>query len=1791
MLLVASWQNTNAQCLPFYQHIESVSPTATWQTQMVSDGWEFTPTDALTGFVLISRNTSPSLSKSGTYSLASRTPNKMGQFATPKIQSPNLFSFWVLRTNTSADSYTVEVTNNGGTTWNLLSNGANSLYTTTITASLPSPVTVNAWYQVTVSGAFPAIASPGGYQFRITDDRIPGENGAMVFDDLSWSSSIPSQNTIILPDTNTTSACNFTIADGIIYTLYDNGANDLYNVNQFMNDIALIPANPAAKIQITFEEFGIRNSLGAVHYLQVFNSSTYTSQLGTNLSGFIPPPDLTSTAANGGMSFKFRSDAIVPTTTSYGFKIKVEAVRCTIPNTLAGAGTYNQANLTWVGSPSAVQYEVYQSTTATPVPVFGTVGTLTGSTTASYSATGLTAGTTYYYWVRSICAGDKSGWAGPVAVVPICSPVSVPYLENFNGYAGGVLPPCTSATSTSWQTNAVNGNLYSNGEFTSFFTRGISLTAGQLYRISYDYSAFGPTASEANLQVAIGTTNVAPTESNITDFTKLSERNFIPVNIQSSIENFTAPTTGTYYIRFFLNDVSAPSVALNLDNIKVEVETCLPPTIANNYTGPNTTSLSPYLTGVTDFTADISWNVPVTGVPSSGYLYYVNTSNTPPAYLATPTGSASGNSVTINSLSPNTRYFVWVRADCGGQISTWSLNFIQLFTTNVTSPVSVKISDIEPIPATGTTLALNSGCNFNFSDSGGPTGNYGNNENYTYTFRPATPGKKLKVVFSTFNVEESWDGLMIYSGDNSSGNTLSLMSSGRPAGIVASCPAGSYRGTDSPGTIISNSANGSLSFTFTTDYSVTPSGWTATIFCVDVPTINTFTPTNNGCGATNTVVITGLNFTGATGVFFGSLPATSFVVNSSTQITAVAPATGTLFSAPIKVVNPNAFGFSISDFTLQPPPPVTTAATICVGGTGALTSAAVCSGYTNAVTTFQVTLGASPTATRPNSSGNSMFCSFAGGSIRSYTSTDFQVSVSGIYVFSTNTGPDLMGYIARSPFTAGTCSTNFVIGDDDSGPGLNPQMTVNLTAGVTYTIFTTSWLSGITGTYDWNVVPPSGGNVLLFQTSQVAWYTTATGGTPIYSGASFNPVGYAGSGIVNNTTPITKTYYAACSTNATCRTATIFTIANPGTIAPATQTISCTGTVVPLVLTGNTSPVIKWQYNATDATFATGVTVNIPLSNVTTLTTAQIGTFAGTRYYRAETNGVCLGYSNSATITFDRAVWNAGAWTGTPSATSAVEFQSNYSSTASLDACSVTVTGGNVVFNTNHTLTVQNAVTVTGGTLTFEDESSLYQPNPATNAPTYYNGGNAGNISYKRTSTPMYKLDYTYWSTPVSPQNLLAISPSSPQNYFLEYTGTAWAFVSPSATTMRPGKGYLVRAPWFFPDGTPSLPQEHTATFTGVPNNGAINIPVIGGAGQLNLIGNPYPSAISAFPTSPGLPATGFSTANTNLKGSLYFWTHNTPLGVFAWGQYNPNDYAIYNLTGASTPAATGTGNNSIPTGIIGSGQGFFVEGLSTPASNANFTNAMRRPTGNASFFKNSSPVASTHASADGLEKHRYWLDITNSANDFKQVLIGYVEGATNGLDRLYDATMVDIDSKVTIYTKVEGTHLTIQGKDLAFNVDEQIALYFNCKTADNFTIKLSDFDGLFVDQNIYLDDTTLNVIHDLKQSPYTFASEQGLFESRFKVRYTTSALGVNDSVFNENSVIVYNNEQGLFINSGAVSMKNITIYDVAGRLIAAKTNVNNVSAQFTNLPKAQQVLLVKIESENGITVTKKVVF
>jgi hypothetical protein len=625
-----------------------------------------------------------------------------------------------------------------------------------------------------------------------------------------------------------------------------------------------------------------------------------------------------------------------------------------------------------------------------------------------------------------------------------------------------------------------------------------------------------------------------------------------------------------------------------------------------------------------------------------------------------------------------------------------------------------------------------------------------------------------------------------------------------------------------------------------------------------------------------------------------------------------------------------------------------------------------------------------------------------------------------------------------------------------------------------------------------------------------------------------------------------------------------------GTTSP--DQLVCSAAPSDITLTGFSTSVTKWQY-ATDFAFTTPI--DIPSSASATLTSAQMGVLSATRYYRAVVaNGTCNAYSNVVTISYNTSTWNGSAWSnGVPTNGTAVIFNGNYNSAGDLDACSVQINSGNVVFGNSttypsHTLRIQNGLSIAGGTLTFENNASLVQVN---------NVVNTDQITYKRNTTPVRKFDYTYWSSPVNNQILANLSPLtlSDKYFWFDTTFYAWSAVTaPALTPMDIGKGYIIRAPQTFDPVTAAI---YPASFVGVPNNGDYSVNIVKtGSNDLNCIGNPYPSAISAKKFIEGNPA-AFTNGGVN-GTTLYFWTHNSPI---TGGNYTFSDYAVYNFSGgigAGIPVAGA--NNNTPNGMIAAGQAFMIRGIFEGTTTATFTNAMREVGNNSQFFR-------TNQTSD-LQRNRVWLDLKNNQGAYNQILIGYIENATDGFDNGFDGELLDAGNSVSFYSILDTKKLAIQGRSLNFNLNDQIALGFNTTVASEFEINLSDFDGLFQNQEVYLEDTLLNVIHDLKQGSYSFASEIGTFNSRFVIRFTSSTLGNSESILNANSIVIYkNSQQKINVNSSVKKMKSIQVFDVLGRLLWSKENINANELTLNDFTTNSN-LLISIEFTDNQKISRK---
>ena len=520
--------------------------------------------------------------------------------------------------------------------------------------------------------------------------------------------------------------------------------------------------------------------------------------------------------------------------------------------------------------------------------------------------------------------------------------------------------------------------------------------------------------------------------------------------------------------------------------------------------------------------------------------------------------------------------------------------------------------------------------------------------------------------------------------------------------------------------------------------------------------------------------------------------------------------------------------------------------------------------------------------------------------------------------------------------------------------------------------------------------------------------------------------------------------------------------------------------------------------------------------------------------------------------------WNGSAWSnGVPLRNVAAIFAGNYTSTADLEACSVTVnTGANVTFATGHTLIVGGSVTVNGtGTLTINNNAALRQIDG--------NAVNTGNIIVRRNSAAMVRLDYTAWSSPVSGQQLQAFSPNTISTRFYEYlytgttTPTAYQTVL-STTNFLKSKGYMIRAA----NDWPVIGTVFNGQFTGVPFNGDTTVSL--GRGY-NLLGNPYASPING---------TKFLDDNPSSVGALYFWTHTVPA---SGGVYPVNNYASFTKLGGTASAAGG----AVPNGTIQTGQGFFVRAFDF--GTAKFTNFQRvNATVSTPFYKTSDNVATTTES----EKHRIWLNLNDTTNNYNQILVGYTNGATNGVDYAIDGEVLDKDNTM-LYNVINDTEYVIQGKGLPFADTDEIALGLKATTAGNYSISLENVDGLFASQNVYLKDNVTNIIHDIKQTPYAFTTNDGVFNNRFKVVFKNTL--ANDAFISDDNVVVFTQNEQLKI-SASQEITSVEVFDVLGRNIYNNFNVKDKVLNISSIADRNQALFVKVTFTTGNSVTKKVI-
>ncbi|WP_434037284.1 T9SS type A sorting domain-containing protein [Formosa sp. 4Alg 33] len=492
-----------------------------------------------------------------------------------------------------------------------------------------------------------------------------------------------------------------------------------------------------------------------------------------------------------------------------------------------------------------------------------------------------------------------------------------------------------------------------------------------------------------------------------------------------------------------------------------------------------------------------------------------------------------------------------------------------------------------------------------------------------------------------------------------------------------------------------------------------------------------------------------------------------------------------------------------------------------------------------------------------------------------------------------------------------------------------------------------------------------------------------------------------------------------------------------------------------------------------------------------------------------------------------------------------------------------------------------NNYTIPAGIFTLENNASLVQVNDA-------DGNiNEGDIIMKRLADEVKPLDYVYWSSPVSGFNISGI-PSSGKVYewnptVLNPNNSSGNWITASGE-MQVGKGYIVQVP--------NNGADFTTTFTGVPNNGTLTIAVEKsnpsalpneGNQNFNLIGNPYPSAINVD------KFLDFNIGkNNNIEGAVHIWTHQ---GGFSYADeddefyqnfaYNYEDsYLVVNGMGATPSNPSFDGN-------IASGQAFFVKRLNSVAvDNVEFTNTMRYDSSedgydNDEFFRGTKDKA--------LEKQLIWLSLVNEKRQSKSMLLGYTEGATYEKDRLYDAQANGDDFR--IYSLISDEKMVIQGRPLPFSDADEVPLGIQVAANGSYQIGIDNLKGSLFEndgQDIYLEDTYLNMEHDLRHSPYLFTAVAGSSNDRFVLKYVAAnTLSVGEDV--SNNTYVYVNDATLYVKT-TKTLKTIQVFDFSGKRVVNYSVINNANDFSSSFPFSNGGYIVKITLEDGSVINKKLI-
>lgn len=228
-------------------------------------------------------------------------------------------------------------------------------------------------------------------------------------------------------------------------------------------------------------------------------------------------------------------------------------------------------------------------------------------------------------------------------------------------------------------------------------------------------------------------------------------------------------------------------------------------------------------------------------------------------------------------------------------------------------------------------------------------------------------------------------------------------------------------------------------------------------------------------------------------------------------------------------------------------------------------------------------------------------------------------------------------------------------------------------------------------------------------------------------------------------------------------------------------------------------------------------------------------------------------------------------------------------------------------------------------------------------------------------------------------------------------------------------------------------------------------------------------------------------------------------------------------------------------------------------------------------------------------QSDKIWLNLYNDQGAFSQILIGFIDGATNGIDRDYDGVRFFGNNPVAFYSICEDIKLAIQGRNPRTELEViPLGIYTSISTNINLQISIDELQGQLIDSGIeiILEDKLLSIQHDLKSSTYAFElSNEGSYDDRFEIIIKESnVLNIDSFNVNDNLILKHSGNQLNVQTKDKKIISSFKAFDYTGRtIIDVEPNKDDFTVSTINL-KRGTVLILKVTFGNNQQLSKKII-